>query len=53
MTSPDCQSGPLATCRNARSAPSVGQHTREILAESGFDTDYIDKLLDEKAAGEP
>jgi crotonobetainyl-CoA:carnitine CoA-transferase CaiB-like acyl-CoA transferase len=37
----------------ARPAPLVGQHTREILAESGFDTDYIDKLLDEKAAGEP
>lgn len=37
----------------ARPAPLVGQHTREILAESGFDTDYIDKLLNEKAAGEP
>ncbi len=37
----------------ARPAPLVGQHTREILAASGFDSAYIDKLLDEKAAGEP
>lgn len=36
-----------------RPAPLVGQHTREILGEAGFDQDQIEKLLAEKSAGEP
>ncbi|MEH6727813.1 MAG: CaiB/BaiF CoA-transferase family protein [Hyphomicrobiales bacterium] len=36
-----------------RPAPLVGQHTREILGQAGFDTEHIDRLLAENAAGEP
>ncbi len=36
-----------------RPAPLVGQHTREILSQAGFDTEHIDKLLAENAAGAP
>lgn len=36
-----------------RPAPLVGQHTREILGQAGFDTEHIDRLLADNAAGEP
>jgi crotonobetainyl-CoA:carnitine CoA-transferase CaiB-like acyl-CoA transferase len=33
-----------------RFAPRLGQHTREILSEAGFDTDAIDALISQKIA---
>lgn len=36
-----------------RPAPQVGQHSREILREAGFDQARIDKLIAEKSAAGP
>ncbi|TXN28746.1 CaiB/BaiF CoA transferase family protein [Lacisediminihabitans profunda] len=36
-----------------RGAPLTGQHTREILAESGISEERIDELLNSKAVGTP
>lgn len=36
-----------------RPAPLVGEHTREILAEYGYDGESIDRMLAARAAGEP
>jgi crotonobetainyl-CoA:carnitine CoA-transferase CaiB-like acyl-CoA transferase len=35
-----------------RPAPKLGQHTREVLAEAGYASDEIDRLIAEGAAGE-
>jgi len=36
----------------SRPAPSVGEHTREILQERGWDTAEIDRLISTGVAGE-
>ena len=33
-----------------RFAPRLGQHTREILSEAGFNTDAIDALIAQRIA---
>ena len=39
--------------RVERGAPLTGEHTREVLRESGFDEDRIDALVRSGAVGEP
>lgn len=39
--------------RVQRPAPLLGQHTREVLAEYGFDGATVDALLRERVVGEP
>ena len=34
-------------------APALGEHTREVLAEAGFEADEIETLLDSGAAAGP
>lgn len=37
----------------SRPAPLVGEHTREVLREAGYDTEIIDRWLKDGTAGEP